>query len=63
MTGWLADIEGGNYTLPFTILATLTGFGSLFFLFVHKPIPSRKPPSIGVTGASQDNVLAKSSGD
>ena len=63
ITGWMADIEGGNYTLPFTILATLTGFGSLFFLFVHKPIPSRKPPSIHVTGASQDNVSAKSSGD
>jgi len=36
--GWLADLRG-DYRLAFTILAILTGFGSLFFLFARKPIP------------------------
>jgi MFS family permease len=41
--GWLADVQGGSYTMPFTILAILTGLGSLFFYFANKPV--RKPMS------------------
>ena len=41
--GWLADVRGGSYTLPFTILAILTGFGSLFFLFARQPVPKSRP--------------------
>ena len=43
--GWLADIRG-NYRLPFTILALLTGLGSIFFLFARRPAPRRAPPGV-----------------
>jgi len=36
--GWLADLQG-DYRLAFTILALLTGIGSVFFLFARKPVP------------------------
>ncbi len=35
--GWLADLRG-DYQLAFTILAVLTAFGALFFVFAGKPI-------------------------
>ena len=39
--GWMAD-QNDSYTQPFTILAVMTGFGSLFFLFTRRPkIPTR----------------------
>lgn len=36
--GWMADLRGGDYQLPFTILAGLVALGSLFFVFVRKPV-------------------------
>lgn len=36
--GWLAD-QLGDYRLAFTILAIITGFGSVFFIFARKPVP------------------------
>ena len=44
--GWLADLQG-DYRMAFTILAVLTGFGSVFFMFARKPIPR------SVTGSEQ----------
>ena len=35
--GWMAD-QSGNYHVPFTILALLTGLGSILFLFAHPPV-------------------------
>ena len=36
--GWMADLRGGDYQLPFTILAGLVGLGSVFFVFARKPV-------------------------
>lgn len=36
--GTLADWRG-SYTMPFTILAIITGLGSLFFVFARRPNP------------------------
>lgn len=43
--GWLADLQGGSYTLAFTILAVLAGFGSTFFLFANKPVRKSRAPA------------------
>lgn len=40
--GWLADVRGGSYVLPFTILAVWTGIASLFFLLLP---PLRRAPA------------------
>ena len=44
--GWLADLRG-DYKMAFTILAVITGFGSIFFAFASKPVPR------GLTGVEQ----------
>ncbi len=36
--GWMADLRGGDYQLPFTILAGLVALGSIFFMFARKPV-------------------------
>jgi MFS family permease len=36
--GWMADLRGGDYQLPFTIMSGLVGLGALFFVFSRKPI-------------------------
>jgi MFS family permease len=36
--GWMADMRGGDYQLPFTIMAGLVGLGALFFVFARKPV-------------------------
>jgi MFS family permease len=41
--GWLADLQG-DYRMAFTILAVMTGFGSLFFAFARKPL--RRPHAL-----------------
>ena len=46
--GWMADLRG-NYHVPFTILALMTGLGSILFLFAHKPVPNvMQPPFLEV---------------
>lgn len=52
-SGWLADIQGGSYTMAFTILAVLTGAGSLFFWFAKKP----EPPSRRSRGSSAETPV------
>jgi sugar phosphate permease len=43
LAGVLADITGG-YQLGFTVLAVLSGMGSLFFVFARRPgLPARQP--------------------
>ncbi|MFC2006107.1 MFS transporter [Chloroflexota bacterium] len=41
--GWMADVRG-DYRLAFTIMASLTALGSLFFAFASKPV--RKPCAV-----------------
>ena len=36
-TGWLADLRG-DYILAFTIMAVITGSGSVFFVFARRPV-------------------------
>ena len=39
--GWMAD-QSGNYHASFTVLALLTGLGSLLFLFAHPPVSNAR---------------------
>lgn len=48
--GWMADLRGGDYQLPFTILAGLVGLGSIFFMFARKPVLKANLIAEGVSG-------------
>jgi len=52
--GWLADLQGGSYTMAFTILAVLVALGSFFFYFSnkpeHKPRAEANPPAMRIAG-------------